>query len=88
MKLKLSILVLLFGLNAFAQGDINAMKTEANARLDKRIASLQEAKTCISAAADKEAMKACHANLKEDRMEMKEAHKAAKEARKAAKSSK
>jgi hypothetical protein len=57
-----------------AGGDINARKTEVMAQMDARIAALTEAKTCIAAATDKEAMKKCHDGLKEDRMAMKMEH--------------
>jgi opacity protein-like surface antigen len=57
-----------------AGGDISARKTEVLAHMDARIAALTEAKSCISAAADKEAMKKCHDGLKDDRMAMKMEH--------------
>ncbi len=57
-----------------AGGDINARKAEVLAHMDSRIAALQEAKNCISAATDKESMKKCHDALKDDRMAMKMEH--------------
>jgi len=73
-----------FGTCAFAQTDTMPMKNEGNfaqmkqealKRIDERISSLNQAKTCISSAADADALKKCHAARKEEmkgmRMEMK-----------------
>lgn len=62
----------LMTLNVSAQEDISTAKTEMSANLDKRIANLQEAKTCVSNAQNKEDLKNCHHALKEDHMEMKQ----------------
>lgn len=90
----LTVFVLLFSLTAMAKGEkkgenFEENKTKAIARLDSRISMLQDAKSCISAASDKDAMKACHKKHKEarqafadDRKEMKAARKAKRAERK------
>lgn len=66
----------------FAEGpDLNAHKQEVLANLENRIAFLTEAKNCITAATDKESMKKCRTELKEDRGEMKDAMKDKKKER-------
>lgn len=57
-----------------AGGDFSSRKAEVIAHMDTRIAAINEAKACVSTAADKEAMKKCHEGLKEDRMAMKMEH--------------
>jgi hypothetical protein len=57
-----------------AGGDFSSRKAEVIAHMDTRIAAITEAKACVSAAADKEAMKKCHDGLKDDRMAMKMEH--------------
>ncbi len=39
--------------------------------VEQRIANLNEHKTCIQAASDKEALKACHVKFKDEREELK-----------------
>ena len=39
--------------------------------IDQRIANLNEHKSCIQSAVDKEALKVCHAKFKEEREELK-----------------
>lgn len=51
-----------------------AHKTEALAGLDKRISAMQEHKTCVTAANDKDAMKVCHEKMKDFRMENRSEH--------------
>ena len=46
-------------------------KTKAAEMLDKRIAKIQELKSCISGAADHKAMRECRKNHHEDMREMK-----------------
>lgn len=45
--------------------DFSKHKAEMVAGIEERIQKLQELKTCVSAAADHAAAKACHANMKE-----------------------
>jgi hypothetical protein len=40
--------------------------------LDKRIAALSEAKSCVAGAADREALRKCHEELKDDRQAIKQ----------------
>lgn len=47
-------------------------KQEALKRIDERLAKLQEHKTCVTAAANGDAMKACHEKMKAFREEMRE----------------
>jgi flagellar biosynthesis regulator FlbT len=51
-------------------------------KIEKRISNLQDVKSCVSSASDKEALKACRAKMKEHRAEMKEQRKQWKEKRK------
>lgn len=60
--------------------EVKKMKIEA---LDLRIAQLTAAKACVQAAADKEALHKCRADLKEGREDMRSAMKSKKEAFKA-----
>tara|TARA_B100001971_G_scaffold215195_1_gene260250 strand:- start:76795 stop:77097 length:303 start_codon:yes stop_codon:yes gene_type:complete len=50
-------------------------KKRALENIDKRIAQMQKARTCISNASDREAMKSCRADMKEHRQEWKEKRK-------------
>ena len=54
-------------LNSFAEEkvDFSKHKGEMVAGIEERIQKLQELKSCVSAAADHAAAKACHANMKE-----------------------
>lgn len=81
MKLLFAALLAVGSLTAFAEADLAKAKEEMTANMDKRIANLQQAKTCISGAATKEDMKKCHEALKEDRQEMRQAHLAKREER-------
>lgn len=73
MKKLLFAALLSLSIPAIAQEDkFEDKKAKMISHLEKRIANLNEAKTCVSGAADKEALKGCHAKLKEDRMEMRE----------------
>jgi hypothetical protein len=54
--------------------NFEAHKKEMLENVDKRIQGLQEHKTCVSAAANHDAMKACHEKMKDMRMDLKEAH--------------
>jgi hypothetical protein len=81
----LTLFAMLFSVTAFAAKGENfeENKAKAIARLDQRISMLQEAKTCISSAADKDALKACHKKHKESRQAFADDRKEKKEARKA-----
>lgn len=69
----------LFSLAAFADNheegsgkNFEEQKAQIIQNLDKRIAGLNEMKSCISAAADKAAAKACREKFKEAKEDMKE----------------
>lgn len=72
-------LIALFSLNAFAEAPIASAtndnfaerKTQALANIDKRIAMMNEMKTCISGASDQAALKTCHQKMREEHKGMK-----------------
>lgn len=76
-------LVLLFSNSTFAEEKtgFEDRKKEALSRIEERIQKLQEHKSCISAAADKEAFKACHGKMKEWREDKKDEMRERKEER-------
>ena len=87
MKFLLAFALLLpIAASAHEEADFPGNKDKILAHLDERIAELQAHKTCISAASDKEAFKACHKGMKEKRHEhreeMKELRKDRREKRK------
>ncbi len=77
----LLVLVLAFGsLLSFAEkpkddGKFEERKAKLSTHLDKRIAALQESKSCISNAKDDKGLKACHEKMKEHRKERRESMK-------------
>lgn len=81
LKSLLIITTLTLSMTAYAEPDIATAKSEMTANLDKRIAALQEAKTCVSSAGTPEDLKKCHQSLKEDRMEMRKDRLEKKESR-------
>ncbi len=62
MKFVMMIALTCMSLNAFPADDDHfaKVKTMMLTNIDKRLGYLQEHKTCVTAAADKDAMKACH----------------------------
>ncbi len=82
MKSLLVLLAFVFcSTSVFAEPDLAAAKAEMTAHLDQRIAHLNEAKTCIANATQREDMKKCHKALKEEHMEMKNDRHSKREAR-------
>jgi predicted metal-dependent hydrolase len=63
MKSALISLVAILALPAFAAEDISKAKQEELQNLDARIAALNTAKSCVNAAQDRPALKACHEAL-------------------------
>jgi len=57
-------------------------KAKMISHLEERIGKMQELKSCAEKAADKDALKACHKNMKEWRDEKREDVKEKREARK------
>lgn len=95
MKKILLMSLCLVSLSAFSDDDMKddgkpfeEKKAMMLTKIDERIAKMNEHKSCVQAAADKEAMKACHQKMKEHRKEMKEDWKAKKEEWKANKKKK
>lgn len=84
----LLVLIIAFGsLTAFAEktkddGRFEERKAKLSTHLDKRIATLQEAKSCVSGAKDDKGLKACHEKMREHRKERREMMKEMKRERK------
>lgn len=66
MKLILTLVLVLSAAGAFAQEDLNTMKSKANAHLNKKLSSLETAKSCINAADSVEKFKACKYDMHEE----------------------
>lgn len=77
MKALVVMAVMIFGFQALAHNhegdgkDFGTHKAEVLKHLDEKIAKLNEHKTCVTAAADKDAFKKCHESMKEFRHEKK-----------------
>lgn len=84
MKLFIALTFTALSATAFAQEDLNAMKTKANSHIDKKMTTLQSAKSCVNNASSMDKFKACkydmHEDMKMQKMEMKEEMKDRKEA--------
>lgn len=81
----LLVSVLMFSSLAFAdqkEEKFQEVKSNLTSHLDQRIAHLQEVKSCVSAAKDRDALKACRKKMKEVRKEMKSNWKEKREERK------
>lgn len=87
--LKLLVLGILVSSAAFAADEENfaKRKEEMLANMSERIQKMEEMKTCVNSAADKEALKACHKGMKEwregEKGERMEKHRGMLEKRKA-----
>ncbi|MBT7611229.1 MAG: hypothetical protein HN576_15830 [Bacteriovoracaceae bacterium] len=87
MKLIILSILVLCNFQVFAQDDaakaerIAKVKSKILEHMDKKIAALQTAKSCISSAATREAFKACREPLKALRQEGKKNRQARKERR-------
>lgn len=83
MKYFLALSIATLSLGAFAQEDLNSMKTRANSHIDKKMSSLQTAKSCVNNAQSMDKFKACkydmHEDMKMQKMEMMEQKKDQKE---------
>ena len=73
----------LLSLSVFAQEDLNSMKNKANSHIDKKMSSLQAAKSCINGAQSMDKFKSCkydmHEDMKMQKMEMNDEKKAEKQ---------
>ncbi len=97
----MSLILLVVSFSAFAEGDgemFQKGKAMILSNMDKRIGILQESRSCISSASNREQMKDCRQKMKakmkeikedakEDKAEMKETFKQKKAERKAKKNS-
>jgi hypothetical protein len=74
MKFLIMTVVTAFSFGAFAQQDLNTMKSQATQNIDKKMSSLQTAKNCVSNAQSMEKFKACkydmHEEMKMQKQEM------------------
>lgn len=66
MKLILTFVLALSAAGALAQEDLNTMKSKANAHLNKKLSSLETAKSCINSADSVEKFKACKYDMHEE----------------------
>ena len=68
-------LFIIFSLNAFSGApkgdDFSKKKAESIANIDRGIAMMNQLKSCLIAAANNEALKACHVKTRADRKETK-----------------
>ncbi len=92
MKILLILTLSLASIFAYAdnheEGTFDEIKSRMITRMDKQIAHLNEAKSCITAAKEKEALKDCREKMQAARKQMKEEWKSKKEAMKSAKKAK
>lgn len=83
MKSLIAIAIAALSMGAFAQGDLNAMKQQANSHIDKKMSMLQSAKGCVNGATSMEGYKACkydmHEDMKMQKMEAMEEKKVQKD---------
>lgn len=66
MKTLVTVSLFALSISAFAQSDLNSMKQKANEKIDKKMTSLQEAKTCVNNATTTDKFKACKYDMHED----------------------
>lgn len=66
MKLILTFVLALSAAGALAQEDLNTLKSKANSHLNKKLSSLETAKSCINSADSIEKFKACKYDMYED----------------------
>lgn len=92
--MKFFMIMALVSTSVFAQNASTANTQAANleqvkqmtlAHMDKRIAIIQEGKTCVQSATTREALKACHQQMKEKRKALKSESQAARQQWKAQK---
>lgn len=77
----LSLLLVPFLAQAAEGENFAEMKAKMVTKIEERIQKMQEHKNCVSAAADKEALKACHKDMKEWRKDQREESKEMREKR-------
>lgn len=83
MKKILTLALAVFTAGAFAQSNLETMKTDANSKIDKKMSTLKTAKSCVNNASTVEAFKACKFDMSEtmdmQKMESMEEEKMKKE---------
>lgn len=83
MKSLIAISIAALSLGAFAQEDLNNMKMKANSHIDKKMTTLQSAKSCVNGATSVDKFKSCkydmHEDMKMQKMEAMEEKKNQKE---------
>lgn len=75
MKLFLLVALMVFSFNSFAEDKVTnfaLVKEKVLKHIDERISSLQENKSCVSAAQNHQDLKACRKKMQEMRRAMKE----------------
>lgn len=87
MKVLVAVLFLLLSVNSLAEekgsGEkFQKAKSMMLEKIEKRISNLQDVKSCVSSASNKEALKSCREKMKAHRAEMKEQRKDWKKKRK------
>lgn len=83
MKFLIALSFAVLSVSAFSQEDLNSMKNKANSQIDKKMSSLQSAKSCVNSAQSMDKFKACkydmHEDMKMQKMEVMEEKKAQKQ---------
>ncbi len=87
--MKFVFIALALATSAFAQDQQNleAAKARTAQHLEARISNLQSAKSCVSSASSREALKGCQEKLKSDMQSLREKYKAERAANKQSKQS-
>lgn len=87
MKTFLALMLAFGSLTAFAEktkdeGKFEDRKAKLSMHLEQKIATLQEAKSCVSGAKDEKTLKACHEKMREQRKERRDKMKEKKREKK------
>lgn len=76
MKVLSIVAICAFGFNAIAADEEFAMRKQKKLEnMDKMISQMQQSRTCVSAATNKDEMKKCKEKMKEHMKGMREEHK-------------
>jgi hypothetical protein len=74
MKFLLTTALSVFTVSAFAEMDFNQKKEMMTNQIDQKMEIYQNAKSCISSATSKDALKSCQEQMKQQREEVKKEH--------------
>ena len=74
MKIAFALLLLAAPVLAEEGANFDTHKQEAMDMIDKRIAALNQLKSCVQGASSKEALRTCHETHKEERVEFRKEH--------------